>query len=504
MLGANVILLALLWQAAKAQPDPAVLVEKLGSASYAEREAAKALENLGSKALPPLRSALKSKDLEVRTRARALINKIEGNLLLAPTNVRLDFEEATPDEIVKSLSKQTGFEVRLGLQGPNPGARRITLRESEPVAFWKAIDRICGAGQLGWEYEVFALRGPGGQQPGLVLSYHQAPLNQPGSSHGPFQVNVDSLSYHSQVSFGAARMLAQARVGAGVPDGAAAKNGRPVEDTLRPRASGAGGETRNRVAAVRMFQFQIHLRFATEPRMAILQLGPLEILEAVDDLGNSLLSAARDGQQPLGMMGTLAAAPPMFISGGTTVTAIAQLRRPEQPGKLIKKLRGSAEVWVSATRPNPLVIPVDGAAGKTFENDDLRVRASAIDIDQARSQVVIELTLDNPEEIYPAEWVNPMGGAGRGPMLNPILRGGMMGMRPGSVMGRNPSQSLIQVITSRGQNAMFQESIDRDSGHMTLRVNQVPQLGEVREIRISSAVRAKTLIPFEFHDLPMP
>jgi hypothetical protein len=39
---------------------------------------------------------------------------------------------------------------------------------------------------------------------------------------------------------------------------------------------------------------------------------------------------------------------------------------------------------------------------------------------------------------------------------------------------------------------------------VTLNVNRSPQMGDVKEIRISSIVRARTRVAFEFHDLPMP
>jgi hypothetical protein len=118
MFSATLIVLVLWGQTPDPSPDPAALVEKLGSARYAEREASKSLENLGSKALPALRSSLKSKDPEVRARARAMINKIEGNLLLQESSVRLDFKDASLDQIVKSISKQVGFEVGKGGMAP--------------------------------------------------------------------------------------------------------------------------------------------------------------------------------------------------------------------------------------------------------------------------------------------------------------------------------------------------------------------------------------------------
>jgi hypothetical protein len=500
MLCASLVVLALLGQAANPTRDPAALVEKLGSSGEAEREAAKSLEGLGSKALPALRASLKSKDPDARTRARALINKIEGNLLLEGTNVRLNFQFATLDQVVKSLSEQTGFDIGLGGIAPGSDARWITISEREPMPFWKAIDRICLIAQLTGEYQPSWTRSPGAPRQRLVLSEVPVPVTQSSSSHGAVHVNVESLSYRSQVSFGgAAAMRAQARAGAfdrGAAIGA------------RSKAGGPGGFG---AAPPRTIQFQVHLRFAPEPRMAIVQSGPLKLLEAVDDLGNSLLPTASDDQQPDGAIGVRVAPPPNFYSGGTAIVASASLHRPERPGKVIKRLNGSAEVLVTATRPNPLVIPLEGAVGKTFENDDQRVVVEKIDTDQARPQTVIELLVDNLEGIHPAEGASP-GGIGGAAAMKTGMRGGMLGFGRRDMMGMSPpvgrspdpSHSPVQVIMSQGQTAMCRESIDRDSGRLTLTFPRVPQMGEAKEIRISSLIRTTTSVPFEFRDLPMP
>jgi hypothetical protein len=502
MLGANLVVLALLGQLPAPARDPAALVEKLGSSSQAEREAAKSLESLGKKSLPALRASLKSKDPETRTRARALINKIESNLLLDGTNVRLNFRDATLDQVAKSLSEQTGLDIGIsGMLGSGSDARPITIREREPMPFWKAIDRICLVAQLGWEFQPSGPRFPGAHRQRLVLSELPVPVTQSSSSHGAFHVNVESLSYQSQVSFGAAAIMrAQAFAGARVIDGAPPKGAR-----LR-----AGGPRGFGAAPARMIQFQVHVRLAPEPRMAIAQSGPLKILEAVDDLGNSLLSSARDDQQPDGAMGTAVTPPVMFYSGGTAVIASAALHRPERPGKVIKRLRGSADVLVTAARPNPLVIPLEGAVGKTFENDDQRVVVEKIDTDEARRQTLIELLVDNLDGIHPAELASPGGFGGasakatRMSAMMGMGRSGMMGMRPAMGSGLDPSQSPVQVIMSQGQSAMCRESVDRNSGRLTLSFPHVPQMGEAKEIRIWSIIRTTTSIPFEFHDLPMP
>ena len=184
------------------------------------------------------------------------------------------------------------------------------------------------------------------------------------------------------------------------------------------------------------------------------------------------------------------------MPGANIANLTAQLHRPETSGKIIKTLRGLVEVWVSAPRPNPLVIPLEGAAGKTFENADRRVVVDTMDTDPARGQPRIELTPDDLNDLLPAD---PVNGMVQG------VRGGMMGgMVQGPGFGFNNSQGPIEVITSQGQNALFQTSVDRDSGRVTLMVNHAPQMGDLKEIRFSSIVRARTKVAFEFHDLPMP
>jgi hypothetical protein len=493
MFSANLIILVLLGQTPEPSSDPAALVEKLGSASYAEREAAKSLESLGAKALPPLRASLKSSDLEVRTRARALINKIEGNLLLQATTVRLDFKDATVEDIVKSLSKQAGFDVGVAQRGFNPVSGRITLQDPAPIPFWTAIDRICEAGQLTCEYQNPGPRRQGMPKPGLVLAFLMNSLPPTTNNVGPFHLNIESLLYSSQVSLRAApRMSAPFRTSVRGVD-VVPKKGANAAAKRVPAGTPtrAGTETADN-APVRTTQFQVQLRVVPEPRMLIGQTGAVEILEAVDDLGNSLLPGPNGDQRvngPRGMMGTV-------MPGGTAAHLTAELHRPDTPGKVIKKLRGSVEVWVLAPRPNPLVIPLEGAVGKTFENGDRSVVVNAIDTDPARGQPRIELTPDDLNDLLPA---HPVNGMVQG------VRGGMMGgMVQGPGFGFNNSQAPIEVITSQGQNALFQTSVDRDSGRVTLNVNHAPQMGDLKEIHISSIVRARTKVAFEFHDLPMP
>src|SRR5438128_1538483 len=81
--------------------DPIMLVNQLGSLRPSEREAAAtALEVLGSKALPALRAGREGQNPEVQERVTVLIRKIEGNQLIRPTMVTLDFRDRPMSEIL--------------------------------------------------------------------------------------------------------------------------------------------------------------------------------------------------------------------------------------------------------------------------------------------------------------------------------------------------------------------------------------------------------------------
>src|SRR4051794_5125648 len=163
MLGAKLILVALLGQVSGEPADLSTLLAQLGSGRFAEREAAsEALERLGRLALPSLRAVRDSRDLEVRTRAYHVIQKIEGALLTQPSRVRLDFQDAPLSDVAKSFSLQTGFKVTLYPEiHPKWKNQRVTLRESDPVPFWKAIDRLCDAAHLQYNPN---MHGFGGQR----------------------------------------------------------------------------------------------------------------------------------------------------------------------------------------------------------------------------------------------------------------------------------------------------------------------------------------------------
>jgi len=154
------------------EPDPTVLVERLGSGKYAEREAAsRDLERQGRIALVALRKAKEAKDPEVRVRAVALVDKIESRLMVHPTMITLDYQDRPLVEVVKAIGDQAKVPLVLNPENsPIWQHKRITLKEPEPVTFWNAIDKLCQAAGL--------QSNPGVPLPGPMPPYRVPTLSQ--------------------------------------------------------------------------------------------------------------------------------------------------------------------------------------------------------------------------------------------------------------------------------------------------------------------------------------
>src|SRR5262245_26969266 len=114
------ILLALcsaLTPRASAQESAADLVARLGSRSFLEREnAAKKLEKIGAAALPALRAAYASADLETRRRSVVVMERIEDVMIceriVKATPVHLRFDDMPLGDAVRDIEKR--MQLRLG------------------------------------------------------------------------------------------------------------------------------------------------------------------------------------------------------------------------------------------------------------------------------------------------------------------------------------------------------------------------------------------------------
>ncbi len=452
MSGASLIVCLALTAAA---PGPGDLIAGLGSARYADREAAaSALERLGRSALPALRASRDHPDLEVRTRVAALLEKIEGALLLEPTPVVLDFQDRPIAEVLGEINARTGLQIALA---PDPApkglaSRRVTLRSERPLPFWAAIDRLCDAGGLQYGFpgqagptsrdRSFTLAAGGNRPPGLM------------SDHGPFRVNLMSLHYQRDLTFGG---------------GGTAMAPRPVGPQ---GASTTGGQAVNE-------QFTARLQAAAEPHLSLRQAGPLKLATAVDELGQSLLqpsTAASPFYQPSTYYG---------MTPGT-VPFQAFLKRPDRPGRTIKLLRGSLPITIMTRKPGPLVVPLEGATNRTFRNEEVGVVVHEAKPGPNSNGVSVEVSI-TPQ-------------SSRAPVVGEVDV-----FQPRSDMG----SLQIELVDAAGRPLGWYPSSTQQNGdefRMTLTIVPGPNgaAAPAASLRYYATSRTNAELPFEFRDVPMP
>jgi len=127
------------------------LIQQLGSARFAEREAAtRSLDALGDAAVGPLQTAASSSDAETRRRAGELLARIGQRAIVAkilkPTTVALDFTNTPLDDAVKTLAKKTGLAIELPQRAQFAG-RKVSIK-TEPLPVWEAIEAFCRKADL--------------------------------------------------------------------------------------------------------------------------------------------------------------------------------------------------------------------------------------------------------------------------------------------------------------------------------------------------------------------
>ena len=154
----------------------------------------------GATPFSALQGARDSRDLEVRTRAQVLLQKIEGAILTEPTLVWLNFKDEPLTEVVRALSQRTGMKISLFPERlPRWNSERISLQESEPLPFWKAIDRLCTTASLQNDLELQGF--PTRTEATLALTDRITRPVHPVFDHGPFRVSLVGLEFQRNVGF---------------------------------------------------------------------------------------------------------------------------------------------------------------------------------------------------------------------------------------------------------------------------------------------------------------
>jgi hypothetical protein len=465
MTAASLAIIVLLGQASAA--DPSGLVAQLGSRHYAEREAAaQALEQVGGEALPALRLARSSRDLEIRTRASFLVNRIEGALLTQPTLIVLDFQDRPLPEVLRVIGEQAGLQLILASETiPALATRRLSLREPRPVTLWKAIDRLCDAGQLYYN-PLRVQTNPISREPQIPLFPLNVPAANPAtptSDSGPFRLTLLNLHFQRDLLFDQGAFI---RTNPRLPE--------PVRVIAPPPNPGvAVGPTVNE-------EFSAQIQITAEPRLALSQNGPLRILEAIDEHGQSLLHPIYDGpftQRASGYFG---------MTSGSTLTLQALLSRPSRPSKILKRLRGNLSVAVSTRKPNPLIVSMRNASGKTFQNDDVTLSILDTRIDPNTRQTTLDLSIRSNS----AALTSPVAS---------VIPGDFPFPRP------DINQQQIEILDAQGRVlAWYSAGSDGEGTRFSLTLLPRQDQSTPAEIRYYTLSRAATEVNFVFEDVPMP
>jgi hypothetical protein len=283
----------------------------------------------------------------------------------------------------------------------------------------------------------------------------------PVSDQGPFRVGLLGLLYQSELSYTpVGRFPSQV----GNQPGGPPHSGAPL-----------------RLNPVINTQFLAKLLVAAEPRLSLSQNGGLQILEAVDDRGNSLAPSSSAGGT-----GSHRFAGYFGVTSGSVLQLQAPLQRPETVGKTIKKLRGVIPLTVSSRRPDPLVVPLNQGTGRRFANPDVELTLHDIRRAPNTQQTVIELSLKpnehraSPERDMADTWNDPLY--------------------------RTDTQRLqIEVVDARDQLVpCFPSPVDTETSHVTLTVTKLAHTTALRELRYHTLTRATVNVPFEFRDILVP
>lgn len=204
----------------------------------------------------------------------------------------------------------------------------------------------------------------------------------------------------------------------------------------------------------------------------------VRIDEAIDEKGQALFDPDNRGafaQRSAAYSG---------MASGSTIQLQAALKRPEQPGRIIKRIRGAIPVTVSTRKPDPVVVKLKDPEARTGRNDDYELTVHDVKVHENTRQTMIELS------------VRPLSADSEGLSGGPTARGPSVNQ-----------QQRIEVADSTGEIlSWYQSGFNSETERLTLTlISQGGQADQLpAEIRYYGLVRASTLVEFDFHDLPLP
>jgi hypothetical protein len=326
----------------KNAPEPiAKLVENLNSRDYKAREAAsRALEARGTDSLPSLRAAMQeTTSAEVRNRLQSIVQNLERIQTLSPKRVTIKMINRPVAEVIREIGRQCGYS----LQYQGAANRSVTI-EAENATFWEVIDQVCNTAGLV----------PYQNDQGMVIYANEG--TWPCVCYqGPFKIVANNFSYNKTMSFGPIQR-------------------NPAQNQLR-------NETLS-------FSFTLN----AEPKLPLMGVGQPKLLEAVDELGNSMKIDSNVHEAGYASAYALNNVGYRNFQYGMSLN----LRWPDKDARLVKRLRCSVPVTLlSEQKPDVAIDDVLKMKGKKFAGNSVEVQIDDVKELANKTQYHVKLSVRN-------------------------------------------------------------------------------------------------------------
>jgi hypothetical protein len=240
-----------------------------------------------------------------------------------------------------------------------------------------------------------------------------------------------------------------------------------------------------------------------EPGLVVREVGRPTFVEAIDDRDRSLISPENRTDGPWN-----ANLHSPTLNGTSSFDFSASLRLPDHDSRSIRRLRGSVPVVIVAYASAPIVIPLEGAVGKSLRKDDVTVSVIEVDRnDPSGVTVEVEVVPDRPAAGAP----------------DPSTRSGtpdFVTFRTDELLNR------LELLDADGRKLALQwnRGHGRDMMAMNRRIRLTPTIlyedqppdaaGNFQprkpkkpvpvELRYYGLVQTLSTVSFEFRDIPLP
>jgi hypothetical protein len=396
----------------------------------AGNEAAAAILDLGPEALPLLRQARSSANLESCRRIDELIGQLQRKRLLEPKTVTLHLTNRPVGEVLRSLSDQTGFKIApldRGFGTAPSGKEAVYTFHFDKLPFWEAVDKVCESSGMILQQNYWG---------DDFLRLHAADSYVPFNSYsGPFKVMATGFNYYRA-------------------------------NSLSDLSSGTARRSLNE-------NLSVNLSIAVEPRLPIVRLGSVKIIEAVDALGHSMV------QTEMGRPRN----EPQYYYGGWYRTYVQQVQAnltwPSKKAQTIKLLRGVIPISILSDQ-KPIVITENllNARGKRLAIEGASFLVEDVK-DLGGRQYQIRIAISEARQGNAADWTRI-----------------------------DSLQQRLDLLDLKGAKYEFYFNGMKNSGNTvqaTLMVQPPrPNVGPLAKLVYHSWNVMETDVPFQFQGLPLP